>query len=224
MAGNNLGRSALILILTSAEIRAVMHCPYLRPSWPESQKIMPNQPETTRVRKKTAFFDNVLDTLITVVFIFMLLCAIMQVVFRYIIHISVPWTEEAARFALIFVTFWGAATALREKEHITITTFFERIPLKPRLLLQLIFIVAMGTFLVYVFIGSLSMIKLTWYTPVGSIGWLKTGHVYLFLPSGIVLMMLYLCFWAVETILELTSSDAKAESCTDTGENGESRS
>lgn len=165
-------------------------------------------------------FDNTLDLIITIVFIFMLLSTIMQVVFRYLLHVSVPWTEEAARFALIFVTFWGAATALRERDHITISTFFERIPIKPRLLLQLVFIVAMGIFLVNVFVGSFAMIKLTWNTPVGSIGWLKTGHVYLFLPSGIVLMMIYLCLWAVETILEFKTSEEKTNSNTTRQEAG----
>jgi TRAP-type C4-dicarboxylate transport system permease small subunit len=152
------------------------------------------------MKKKILILDTALDTIVTLVFIFMLLCAIMQVMFRYVLKISVPWTEEAARFALIFVTFWGAAIALREREHIEITTLLEKIPKIPRLLMQLVFIVAIGIFLVNVFVGSLGMIKLTWETPVGSIGWLKTGHVYLFLPSGIILMVIYLCLWGVETI------------------------
>ena len=161
------------------------------------------------MKKKILILDTALDTIVTLVFIFMLLCAIMQVFFRYVLQISVPWTEEAARFALICVTFWGGATAMREREHIEITTFLEKLPKKPRLLMQLVFIVAMGIFLVNVFVGSLGMIKLTWNTPVGSIGWLKTGHVYLFLPSGIVFMVVYLCLWAVETILKFRNSEEK---------------
>jgi TRAP-type C4-dicarboxylate transport system permease small subunit len=182
------------------------------------------------MRKKMVAFDNTLDTIITIVFVFMLLATIMQVVFRYVLQISVPWTEEAARFALIFVTFWGAATALRERDHIAINTFFDKIPLKPRLLLQLVFIVAMGIFLVNVFVGSFAMIKLTWHTPVGSIGWLKTGHVYLFLPSGIVLMMIYLRLWAVETILEfktpeeMTTTNTTLQEARDSGAAQESES
>ncbi|GAK55138.1 putative permease protein [Candidatus Vecturithrix granuli] len=152
------------------------------------------------------YFDSALDIVVTLGFIFMLLCAIFQVIFRYVLRISVPWTEEAARFALIFVTFWGGAIALREKEHIVIGAIFERLPQKFQAVLQLIFIAAMAWFLVNVFLGSIPMIKLTWNTPVGSIGWLKTGHVYLFLPTGIGFMLLYLALWAVETILDFTGS------------------
>ncbi|MEN8246834.1 MAG: TRAP transporter small permease [Thermodesulfobacteriota bacterium] len=155
------------------------------------------------MKKISVLLNNVLDGIVTVMFIFMLLCAIMQVVFRYVMHISVPWTEEAARFALIFVTFWGAATAIRERDHISILTLFERIPEKPRNILQVVFIVAMGVFLAYVFIGSITMVKLTWNTPVGAIPWLTTGRVYLILPTGVILMMLYLIAWLLETLQAL---------------------
>ena len=158
------------------------------------------------MKKKMKIFDSALDFIITIVFIFMLLCAIMQVFFRYVLQISVPWTEEAARFALIFITFWGGAAALREKEHITIPAILEKMPQKLQSVLQLVFIFAMGFFLINVFIGSLAMIKLTWNTPVGSIWWLKTGHVYLFLPSGVVLMLMYLCLWAIEIALKFRNS------------------
>jgi len=155
------------------------------------------------MKKTIASLNTALDALITAAFIFMMLCAIMQVVFRYLLQISVPWTEEAARFSLIMVTFWGGAAALREREHISIPAVFDRIPRKPRLILQAAFIAAMGVFLVNVFQGSCKMVKLTWNTPVGSIYWLTTGRVYLFLPSGIVLMLLYLVGWMAETIRSL---------------------
>ena len=152
------------------------------------------------MNKLAALLNNLLDTVVTLIFVFMLFCAIMQVVFRYVLQVSVPWTEEAARFALILVTFWGAAAAIREKEHITILAVFERIPTRPRMALQAVFIIAIAFFLFNVFMGSFKMVKLTWNTPVGSISWLTTGKVYLFLPSGIILMMVYLAAWMVETI------------------------
>lgn len=155
------------------------------------------------MKRITAVLNDALDATITIVFIFMLLCAVMQVFFRYVLQVSIPWTEEAARFALILVTFWGAAAAIRQREHITIPTLFDKIPRAPRLALQAVFIIAMGVFLVNVFIGSLSMVKLTWETPVGSISWLTTGKVYLILPSGVVLMLLHLAGWLIETVLEI---------------------
>ena len=158
------------------------------------------------MKKQFVILNRMLDTILTIVFIFMLLCAIMQVFFRYVIQISVPWTEEAARFSLILITFWGAATALRDKEHISIPTLFVKIPEKARYIVQMAFIVSIGLFLVYAFIGSLEMVQLTWETPVGSISWLTTGMVYLILPSGIILIMTYLIVWMWETLYLLIRS------------------
>lgn len=163
------------------------------------------------MKRKTVTFNRTLDTIITIVFIFMLLCAIGQVFFRYVAKISVPWTEEAARYSLILVTFWGAATALRDKEHISIPALFEKIPEKPRLTLQMIFIIAIGVFLIYAFIGSLEMIQLTFDTPVGSIHWLTMGMVYLILPSGVILIMIYLIGWLVETLRLLLTATSRGK-------------
>lgn len=157
--------------------------------------------------KRIGYFPNIiLDITLTIGFISMLLCAIMQVIFRYVIRISVPWTEEAARYLLILVTFWGGALALREKEHITIPVLFDRLPKITRGVIQMVFIIAITVFLVFVFQGSLVMIKLTWNTPVGAISWLTMGRVYLILPTGVFLMIVYLGVWAFETIKELILS------------------
>jgi len=160
------------------------------------------------MKRTTDTFNRTLDAIITIVFVFMLLCAIMQVFFRYVAQISVPWTEEAARFSLIMVTFWGAATALRDREHISIPTLLEKFPEKVRLTLQMAFIIAIGVFLGYAFIGSLEMVKLTYDTPVGSISWLTMGMVYLILPSGIILITVYLIGWMAVTFRLFFTSES----------------
>jgi TRAP-type C4-dicarboxylate transport system permease small subunit len=47
------------------------------------------------------------------------------------------------------------------------------------------------------------MTALTWNSPVGSISWLTLGRVYLILPTGISLMLIYLVAWALEILKEL---------------------
>ena len=148
-------------------------------------------------------FDNILECITTLGFILMLLCVVMQVVFRYAVHLPIPWTEEAARYFLIFVTFWGGAVAIRTREHISIPVLLDRLPKGASLFIQLIFIVAMGVFLVVVFRGSIVMTALTWNSPVGSISWLTLGRVYLILPTGTSLMLIYLVAWALEILTEL---------------------
>ncbi|MGQ9473582.1 MAG: hypothetical protein ACUVQZ_05565 [Candidatus Caldatribacteriaceae bacterium] len=52
------------------------------------------------------------------------------------------------------------------------------------------------------------MMRVTWKTPVGSgISWLSVGKVYLFLPLGCGLMMLYLVSWVMEIMGELKNPE-----------------
>ncbi|GEM_PF-949791 len=138
----------------------------------------------------------------------MVLCVLFQVFVRYFVNllgtVSFAWTEEMARFLLIFITFWGGAIALRKREHITIPFLLERVSPRTRLWLHLLFILAMGLFLVIVIAGSITMMRVTWNTPVGSgIRWLTVGRVYIFVPLGCGLMALYLGLWAIEVITQL---------------------
>lgn len=45
---------------------------------------------------------------------------VFQILNRFIIHVSAPWTEEMARYAFVWVTMFGSAKASRTKQHISI--------------------------------------------------------------------------------------------------------
>ncbi|MEO0278042.1 MAG: TRAP transporter small permease subunit [candidate division WOR-3 bacterium] len=165
-------------------------------------------------RRILLLFNDVVDTIGGIGLTLMLFCVLLQVFVRYFINligtVSFAWTEELARFFLIFVTFWGAAIALRRREHINIPFLLERVSPRSQLVLQLVFVVVMGIFLVVVFSGSLTMVRVMWNTPVGSgLRWLSVGKVYTFVPMGTGLMILYLILWAVEICGKLRTKDQR---------------
>lgn len=53
-----------------------------------------------------------------------------QVVFRYLLNNSLPWSEELIRFLFVWLTFLGGAIAIRDKSHIAVEFFVERLPKK----------------------------------------------------------------------------------------------
>ena len=63
---------------------------------------------------------------VTVVVIFV------QVIARYILKVSLPWTEEFARFAFIWLIFLANALAERQKEHFRVSYFVEQAPRRVR--------------------------------------------------------------------------------------------
>lgn len=43
-------------------------------------------------------------------------------------EVSLPWTEEAGRLAMVWATLWGAAALQRTDDHITMTAVFDLLP------------------------------------------------------------------------------------------------
>ncbi|MEW6661454.1 MAG: TRAP transporter small permease [Bacillota bacterium] len=165
----------------------------------------PNSVEIRTELKETPF-DRVLMLVSSVVFCLVVLFVIMQVLIRYItVHIgfSMPWTEEAARYLLIFITFFGSAIAWRKKEHITITSLVDYFPGKVKLVLEFMSCLLILFFLAVAIIGSYQFTFKMMVVPVGAIYWLKTGHIYGIMTLGLVLIAVYQVRWLIYYITEI---------------------
>jgi TRAP-type C4-dicarboxylate transport system permease small subunit len=51
-----------------------------------------------------------------------------QVIFRYVLHSPLPWSEELARYLMIWMGLAGASVALRQGSHVAIHLLVERLP------------------------------------------------------------------------------------------------
>jgi TRAP-type transport system small permease protein len=150
-------------------------------------------------------------TLITIAFGLMIAALMLQVVARYVLQVSIPWTEEVSRYLLVLMTFVGAALALRDRQHIAITFLLDRLPTTQRIWADLLFNVLIMLFLGAAFRGSLQMIQLTWETPAGTVPWITTGRIYLILPFSIVLMLGYLLAQVYRGACQLSAQICRGE-------------
>lgn len=66
--------------------------------------------------------------ILVVVFLALGLVVFAQFFFRYVLNLPLGWSEEAARYLLIFVTFIGTVVAVQKNSHIFVEYFYRFVP------------------------------------------------------------------------------------------------
>ena len=136
---------------------------------------------------------KVLEFFLIVAVALLVLDVVWGVVTRYALGQQATWTEELARFLLIWVTLLGAAVAFGTKGHLGVDYFVERFHPEAQKLMAVVSHLVVVFFAVAIFIyggsrvvaGALEMEQVT-----PALGW-KMGHVYLALPVSGVFMLLF---------------------------------
>ena len=129
----------------------------------------------TRVDYKAKVIDYVTVT----IFLGMTIAAIMQVVFRFIMQISVPWTEELARIFYVYVIFLGTILIESENNQIKTTFLIDKLPYKPRFIVQVFLNVFSIVFLICLFIGAIFMFRSSATLNFGSMVFLPVSILYI---------------------------------------------
>jgi len=57
---------------------------------------------------------------------------VMQVFFRYVLGHALIWPEDASKYMMIWVAYFGSGIAIREKGHVALTLFVSKFPEKLR--------------------------------------------------------------------------------------------
>lgn len=142
--------------------------------------------------------DKTLVAIAMVGFIGMLLSTGGQVLFRYVLKIPVPWTEELARILFILSMFLGIAIAIREKEHIVVNFLFKKLNPRAQAVGHIVFDAAILILLCFLARGTLSMVKMMWNSYMIALDWIRTAYLYM----GEFIAILFMMFYVVLEILE----------------------
>ena len=76
------------------------------------------------------YVDKFCRAAMLVIMAVMVSTILMQVFFRYVLNAAMPWPEELTIFLLSWMSFIGAAIALKSWQHIGITLFANMLPKK----------------------------------------------------------------------------------------------
>lgn len=136
-------------------------------------------------------FYGVAQKLGLFLFVCMTVVTALQVIFRYVLSIPMPWTEELARYLMIWVTFIGAGVVTRRRLHIQMDLLIDRVtsPKWKLIMLIAINVVILG-FLMPAFYGSIIMIPETWNSKAASMDFIRTSHIYAGVAIGLFLMII----------------------------------
>lgn len=85
--------------------------------------------------------------------------AFMQVIFRFVLHVSVPWTEEVARAFYIWIVFIGVVLVERDDSQVRTTLLLEALPLKVHLVLEFVIRILQIGFNLILFYGSILAVR-----------------------------------------------------------------
>lgn len=165
------------------------------------------------LRQMKTLLTKVLEFFLIVVVALLVLDVVWGVVTRYAFGQQATWTEELARFLLIWVTLLGAAVAFGQKGHLGVDYFMERLHPEARKLMAVISHLVVIFFAIAIFIyGGVQVVSgaLTMEQVTPSLGW-KMGHVYLALPVSGMFILMFALDNLVESIADFKTAPKVAD-------------
>ncbi|MCL6295505.1 TRAP transporter small permease [Jejuia spongiicola] len=135
--------------------------------------------------------NKLLEWFLIVIFALLVLDVLFQVFSRYFLGTSFTWTEEFARFSLIWMTILGAAYLNAKREHLSMDFLYQKFSTANKRRVSILIEVFIFLFaLVVMVIGGLNLVYTTLHLEQLS-GTLRIplGYVYAIMPfSGLLIM------------------------------------
>lgn len=161
---------------------------------------------------------NALDAILRPVLILLMVALVSsvswQVISRYIFSSPSSWTEEVARFLLIWIGVLGAAYAFRTGVHLGLDVLPKKLSGTAARVLKLFILLMVMIFAVGVLvIGGFSLVSLTWeLKQYSAVLGLPIAVVYSVIPVAGVLICLYAVAAAMDDEIESLVDSAEAGS------------
>ena len=171
----------------------------------------------TRLLQFTKWMTSALNTVLIIAVLLLVLDVVWGVFTRYAMGEQSKWTEELARFLLVWVTMLGGAVAFGTKGHLGVDYFVAKLHGDARRMMAVVVHLVVLLFAGSVFLYGGSRIvadafAMEQMTP--ALGW-KMGYVYLALPIAGFFMLMFTIENLIETLVtpadELHQADAAAE-------------
>ena len=134
--------------------------------------------------------NRITEGILVIVLSGMAVVVILQVIFRYVLNLPLFWTEELARYCLVWSSLLGSAVAVKRGQHIAVTIFIERLPPALRRGLTIMALISVAAILTIILWGGIQLVAIT-RAQISPALRVSMSIPYLAVPVGAALMLLH---------------------------------
>lgn len=148
------------------------------------------------MKKLTAFIDRTLSWFLIFLMASIVLAVTWQVITRFLMEQPSSYTEELARFLLIWIGLLGASWAVRTQAHLGIDLINEKLGTEGNRIVKIIVYIIVLLFALFIMvIGGMKLVNLTFQlNQISAAMGIKMGYIYLVLPLSGILIIYYSVF------------------------------
>lgn len=141
--------------------------------------------------------DKFFNALCVIILIVLTGLALSQVLFRYVLQISVPWTEELSRLLYGFLIFFGVVLLEAENNQMKTTFLIDAMPRKWQFIIQVIHNTMGIAFLGLMVAGSLRMVRSSWDITLGSLPFISQAVIYI----PVIISLPFSAYYMIKQVL-----------------------
>ena len=159
--------------------------------------------------------DDVLSRVLIGLLAFLVLDVCWQVVTRFLLNDPSSYTEEIARFTLIWISLLGAASAYKRGLHLGIDIVTSALPIAARFAAQVfVHLCVIGFALTILIYGGSKLVAMTFQLQqVSAVLGVKMGYIYLAMPiSGVLFLVYAVRFLMLSVVSFKNNNEAVAQS------------
>ncbi|WP_017756228.1 TRAP transporter small permease [Calidifontibacillus oryziterrae] len=141
------------------------------------------------MKKVVDGLNNVVKYILYLLLTILIIAVFAQVVFRFVLEQPLAWTEELARYCLVWITFLGAAYAMSKKAHIGLEFFKDRLPKLGRDFLTILSALVSIAFFVILLVQGYELVNRSM-AQLSPVLRLPMGVVYAVMPISAILLII----------------------------------
>ncbi|UCF93381.1 MAG: TRAP transporter small permease [Desulfobacterales bacterium] len=160
------------------------------------------------MRRASDIIQQLTEAALLVILSAMAVVVFLQVIFRYVLNLPLFWTEEFARYCLVWASLLGAAVALKRGQHIAVTFVMDRLPPRLQAVLARIALLAVALLLTVITWGGIQLVLVT-RAQISPALRISMSIPYAAVPAGAALMLWH----TIVLILRPPRSTAAQDEC-----------